>query len=404
MKVVSKKKSIQKTLDEIENFNEKYPELFGEHFAATHSMYDCEQNMTGDKKDPFTIIEDAVRESDIYGFVVKTTYLDYAHQSIEEYYLISRDDFLDRRIPMSQDFKNGVSYHIVADDDLAFPRLAETVHGQTYMTEVEGWYLSVEALNEYIPFSRQHTSALLQYHVDYDIQVPDETGKEVYKEERRGESVMLNEYLIEDIRAGIEETADRNINKKKENMDRSEENADRTEDSFHQKTDLSDWLSDIDFDYYIDKDGKIRLIDLTDVYLGDIGNESFRDVDDLFARLEIYVENQETEGIDYVLITNLDISEDAVSEMSLEEKVSKAKKGGLPEYIYKWFDDYLHPENVTVCWDRGIEELERSLSETIEELEKSLSETARELEKSLSKTARELERSFSDSNDYDLEL
>lgn len=109
-------------------------------------------DITGEDKDIARLdkLFESMDKNGISGFVVRTSYLDYACQNRETYYqVVSLDDIInDLGTVYGTDFKNGTSYYLQRENDSLF--LSERDHGQHY--SADGKIMSDESLNEYVAF------------------------------------------------------------------------------------------------------------------------------------------------------------------------------------------------------------------------------------------------------------
>lgn len=95
---------------------------------------------------------------------------------------------------------------------------------------------------------------------------------------------------------------------------------------------LKEFLSNFDFDYTFEN-GAISLIDLQGANLCNIENERFETIEEIIERLDVYIQDDQLEGINYELET-CGVDKSLISCMSLEEKVKKADEIGAEVYDY----------------------------------------------------------------------
>lgn len=135
---VKKRKTADETLKDISNYDSS-------HFKFL--------NINGEDKDVarLDMLYETMEKNGISGFVVKTSYLDYANQNKGTYYqTVTLDDITnDLGTVYGTDFKNGTSYYLQRENESLF--LSERTHGQFY--SAVGMIMSVEALNEYVAFN-----------------------------------------------------------------------------------------------------------------------------------------------------------------------------------------------------------------------------------------------------------
>ena len=112
--------------------------------------------------------------------------------------------------------------------------------------------------------------------------------------------------------------------------------------------DLRDFLEAFDFEYVINNDKTISLVDIAEVNLGDIESECFDNTAEIVERLRGYIYDYETEGIDYLLKKhNVPID---LNTASLKDKVRAAKVHQI--YVYDIYFCILMPELICVKeWD-----------------------------------------------------
>lgn len=93
---------------------------------------------------------------------------------------------------------------------------------------------------------------------------------------------------------------------------------------------LREFLEEFDFDYKVNSDGSLSLIDITGVNLGDIESERFSKPSEIVDRLSMYIADYENEGIDY-LLERRHIGIDLYTA-TLAEKVKAAEAHNIPVY------------------------------------------------------------------------
>lgn len=95
---------------------------------------------------------------------------------------------------------------------------------------------------------------------------------------------------------------------------------------------LKEFLNNFGFDYKIENK-YIALIDMQGANLNNIESDRFETVEEIITRLDVYINDDQIEGIDYELeICGID--EDIISSMSLEEKIKMADDIGAKVYSY----------------------------------------------------------------------
>lgn len=95
---------------------------------------------------------------------------------------------------------------------------------------------------------------------------------------------------------------------------------------------LRDFLNNFGFDYK-EENGLISLIDKQSGNIKNIEDDKFNTVEDIIERLEVYIIDDQVEGIDYEL-SLVGVNPDDISNMNLEEKITLADKVGAEVYDY----------------------------------------------------------------------
>lgn len=108
---------------------------------------------------------------------------------------------------------------------------------------------------------------------------------------------------------------------------------------------LRDFLWELGFDYEVNDDKTISLIDTREVNLDDIEALRFNNVEDIICSLNRYIEDDQPEGIDYSLIA-CGVPRTVIHKLDLKEKIALAEnlKIKVPEYYYA----ILNPEMIKI--------------------------------------------------------
>ncbi|OUQ04019.1 hypothetical protein B5E92_13540 [Erysipelatoclostridium sp. An15] len=139
-------------------------------------------------------LNETILNHNIAGFIVKTKYLDYIHQDIENYTYISKEEFLSDENPIyKQDFKNGITFYQKRENSQVF--LTGRVHGQHY--SVDSNLLNVETQNEYIAIDDNYKKLYLANNDNQNLQFIFEKAKK--------ECIQLNRDLVNKVINNINE-------------------------------------------------------------------------------------------------------------------------------------------------------------------------------------------------------